>query len=161
LKEDHKTVENAITLCTALIEPFTENMFSVDVEVRVAPSLCTTWSEVECQDNNRIVTFQNLPVQLYAPPLLSNLPSKQDQPASHKFWHMNLKWMLNVHFLGGDAEHEPHPDPTDLMEELAEDLADPTDPKWHSGIGAEVWEEFLEQKMQVAQAMLGPDDDEV
>ncbi|KAJ7920953.1 hypothetical protein B0H13DRAFT_1985914, partial [Mycena leptocephala] len=99
LHELYRTVENAITLCTELTGPFTENMFSVDFE-----------------DNNRIVTFVDLP--------------------------------------------QEDPDPNDLMDELVEDRADLNDPKWHSGVGVEVWEEFLGQKLAAKQAMYDSEDDE-
>ncbi|KAJ7930254.1 hypothetical protein B0H13DRAFT_1962184 [Mycena leptocephala] len=145
LHELYRTVENAITLCTELTGPFTENMFSVDFE-----------------DNNRIVTFVDLPQEAdpSGPPLrlATHLPRLS---ASKMFWHLHFKWSLRVHFLGGDVSLEVQdPDPNDLMDELVEDRADLNDPKWHSGVGGEVWEEFLGQTLAAKQAMYDSEDDE-
>jgi hypothetical protein len=75
----------------------------------------------------------------------------QPEQAAARFWHRNLKWSLQVHFSGGDVCSmcfEPQdPNPLDLMEELAEDEADLTEDKWHSGVGAEVLAEYMEQRM--------------
>lgn len=49
-----------------------------------------------------------------------------------------------------------NPPPSVLMEELAEEDADLTDPKWHSAVGAEVLEEYMQQKMTLSR-ILGSD----
>ncbi|KAF8213949.1 hypothetical protein K438DRAFT_1802611 [Mycena galopus ATCC 62051] len=69
LHEAYRTVENAITLCTQLLEPFMENMFSVDIE----PHRC----------------LRRSPQQ--SPPLPLNL---RRQSASSEFWHLHFKWTL-------------------------------------------------------------------
>ncbi|KAJ7752206.1 hypothetical protein DFH07DRAFT_1031862 [Mycena maculata] len=126
-RQPFRTPENTLTLCSALVGPFQENILSVDFE-----------------DAARIVTFQDLPSDV--PPLLTHL--HQPAQAAARFWHRNLKWSLQVHFSGGDVCFEPQdPDPLDLMEELAEDEADLTEDKWHSGVGAEVLAEYMEQRM--------------
>ncbi|KAJ7738073.1 hypothetical protein DFH07DRAFT_841397 [Mycena maculata] len=115
-----QTVENTITLCTELTGPFAENIFSVDVE-----------------DDSRIVTFQSLPKAL---PLLP----RPRLGAVARFWNLHFKWTLDVHFTGGDVSLEPpDPHPVLLMEELAEGDVDLTEPKWQSGAGAEVLEEYM------------------
>ncbi|KAJ6562561.1 hypothetical protein B0H19DRAFT_1260128 [Mycena capillaripes] len=130
-KEAFRTVDNALTLCTALAGAFNQNLLSVDVE-----------------DASRIVTFQELPS---APPLLSHLSS---EPGAGRFWHLNFKWTLQVHFVGGDVSFEPQdPSPEALMDELVEEEADLTNAKWHSGVGAEVLAEYMEQRMSVLQAL--------
>ena len=64
------------------------------------------------------------------------------------FWRLHFKWTLGAHFLGGDICYEKQdPSPEDLMDELAEDCADLNDPKWQSGVGAEVLAEFIQQQM--------------
>lgn len=128
-------------------------------------------SQVQRQDNDRIVTFVDLPQEVdpSEPPLrlATHVPRLS---ASNMFWHLHFKWSLRVHFLGGDVSLEiQDPDPNDLMEELVEDHADLNDPKWHS-VGVEVWEEFLGQKLaakydseddeDAEQAMSASEDDE-
>jgi hypothetical protein len=39
------------------------------------------------------------------------------------------------------------------MEKLAEEYADFGDPKWHSGVGAEVLEEYMQQKMTLSRIL--------
>ncbi|KAJ6520246.1 hypothetical protein C8R45DRAFT_1086127 [Mycena sanguinolenta] len=121
----YRNVDNAITLCNMLVEPFMDNMVSVDTE-----------------DNNRIITFLDLPIRVPdAPPLPSHLP----RPAS-LYWYYHFKWTLRAHFVGGDvSSDEVDPHPNTLMEELVEHYADIRDAKWQSGIGAEVLAEFLQQ----------------
>ncbi|KAJ6605948.1 hypothetical protein B0H10DRAFT_586481 [Mycena sp. CBHHK59/15] len=123
LHETYRTVDNAFTLRVALIEPFTQNMFSVDVK-----------------DHSRVVAFQDLPS---APPLPSHLPRPS---VSDFFWHLHFKRTLGIHILGGDPSTELENTAYDLMDEFAEDVADLNEPKWHSGVGAEVLEEWLKQR---------------
>ncbi|KAJ7814969.1 hypothetical protein B0H14DRAFT_2848988 [Mycena olivaceomarginata] len=130
-----QTVENTITLCTALTGPFAENIFSVDVE-----------------DDSRIVTFQNLSD---APPLLPR--PRPDTVA--RFWNLHFKWTLDVHFTGGDVSLEPpDPHPVLLMEELAEGDVDVTESKWQSGAGAEVLEEYMSMRQASGSVEFDGDD---
>jgi hypothetical protein len=43
------------------------------------------------------------------------------------------------------------------MDKLAEEYADLRNPKWHSGVGAEVLGEYMQQKMTLSR-ILGSDD---
>ncbi|KAJ7222767.1 hypothetical protein B0H12DRAFT_299420 [Mycena haematopus] len=138
LHESYRTVDNAITVCSTLVEPFMENTFSIDV-----------------QDNSRIVPFVDLPTRApTAPPLPSHLP-RPDHCGSPTaaFWHLHFKRTLSVHFNGGDVSLEPHdPSPQALMDELVEDCADLQDGKWQSGVGAEVLAEFMRQTISMNDA---------
>ncbi|KAF7366901.1 hypothetical protein MSAN_00948800 [Mycena sanguinolenta] len=133
LHEVYRCLENAITLCDALVEPYMENMFSIDME-----------------DSGRIITFVDLCMKIpSAPSLPSHLPHHS---ASHMFWQLHFKLTLGVHFLGGDIEFEEHnPNPQELMDELVEEEANFQDSKWQSGVGAEVLAEFLDQRMCIGQ----------
>ncbi|KAJ6460573.1 hypothetical protein C8R45DRAFT_1221026 [Mycena sanguinolenta] len=138
LYERYRTVDNAITLCTSLMEPFMENMFSVDIE-----------------DNNHIVTFCDVAARSPRAPSLPSHVSRFSSPAS-AFWYLNFKWTLRFYFTGGDVSFEEHDmDPDDLMDDLVEDRADLTDEKWQSGVGAEVLAEFMEQTLCVKRAQGG------
>ncbi|KAJ7816200.1 hypothetical protein B0H14DRAFT_2845105 [Mycena olivaceomarginata] len=136
LYEAYRTVDNAITLCTALIEPFMENMFSVDIE-----------------DNSHIITFLDLPTRVpTAPSVPSHLPRHCPSASlTATFWHL--------HFNGPSAFEPQDPHPQDLMDDLVEDCADLQDAKWQSGIGAEVLAEFLQQQMCIKSAHEGFDDE--
>ncbi|KAJ7243588.1 hypothetical protein B0H12DRAFT_829267 [Mycena haematopus] len=136
LHEAYRTAENAITLCDALITPFMENMFSIDIE-----------------DAGRIINFGDLPIEVPN----AHLPRNS---ASHMFWYLHFKWTLRVHFHGGDIAFEQQsPNPQELMDELGDDCADLHDLKWHSGVGAEVLAEFLEQQLCIKQADFNDDSD--
>lgn len=41
LHEEYRSLENAITLCNTLVEPYMENMFSIDIEVLLPSVICT------------------------------------------------------------------------------------------------------------------------
>ncbi|KAK7007775.1 hypothetical protein R3P38DRAFT_3026172 [Favolaschia claudopus] len=124
------TIDNAVTLCQALVEPFMENMFSVDID-----------------DNKRIVTFADLTSYPNAPSLPTELPSL---PAgAEQYWRANFKRTLMVHFYGGDIafeKSEPGLNPDDLFEEVAEWGYDPKHPKWETPIGKAVLTEYEEQR---------------
>ena len=66
------------------------------------------------------------------------------------FWRLHFKWTLGVHFPGGDIYYEKQDTPPqDLMDELVDNCADLNDPKWQSGVGAEVLAEFIQQQMSL------------
>ncbi|KAJ6578960.1 hypothetical protein B0H10DRAFT_2236012 [Mycena sp. CBHHK59/15] len=120
LHETYRTVDNAFTLRVALIEPFTQNMFSVDVK----PS-------------------RRVP----GPPECS--PTPFPPPSTFRFRLLlasAFQRTLGIHILGGDPSTELENTAYDLMDEFAEDVADLNEPKWHSGVGAEVLEEWLKQR---------------
>ncbi|KAJ6629058.1 hypothetical protein B0H10DRAFT_2184471 [Mycena sp. CBHHK59/15] len=131
LHEAYKTVENAITLSEALIEPFAQNMFSVDVN----------------EGRRSIITFQDIPGPQTLP---SQLPRDS---VSDRFWHLNFKWALSVHFLGGDPSMDWDQTASDLMEEIVEGGADLTEEKWCSPIGAEVVAEYMEDIFALEEPM--------
>ncbi|KAJ7851960.1 hypothetical protein B0H14DRAFT_2760869 [Mycena olivaceomarginata] len=142
LYEAYRTVDNAVTLCDPLIEPFMENMFSVDIE-----------------DNHHIITFLDFPTRVPAAPSLpSHLPRHSLE--TDAFWYLHFKWTLRVHFVGGDVSFEPQdPHPDEFMDELIDDCADLQDAKWQSGVGAEVLAEFMQQTINIKTAHGGSDDE--
>ncbi|KAK7007760.1 hypothetical protein R3P38DRAFT_3026087, partial [Favolaschia claudopus] len=130
IKKAYNTIDNAVTLCQALVEPFMENKFSVDID-----------------DNKRIVTFADLTAYPNAPSLPNELPSLPVGAA--QYWRANFKRTLMVHFYGGDIAFEkPEPglNPDDLFEEVAEWGYDPKHPKWETPIGKAVLAEYEEQR---------------
>ncbi|KAK6984910.1 hypothetical protein R3P38DRAFT_3102186 [Favolaschia claudopus] len=124
------TIDNAVTLCQALVEPFMENKFSVDID-----------------DNKRIVTFADLTAYPNAPSLPNELPFL---PAgAEQYWRANFKRTLMVHFYGGDIAFEkPEPglNPEELFEEVAEWGYDPTHSRWETPVGKAVLAEYEEQR---------------
>ncbi|KAF7333229.1 hypothetical protein MSAN_02430300 [Mycena sanguinolenta] len=131
LAEAYRTADNAIMLCNALIQPLMQNTLSIDTE-----------------DNHRIVTFVDFPTRVpTAPSVPSHLPHHPPMSAV-AFWYLHFKWTLRTHFVGGDVTSEEHdPDPSVLMDELIDDRANLQDPKWNTGIGAEVLADFFEQTL--------------
>jgi len=127
-----KQMENAITLRQDLLEPWSENMFGIDVD-----------------DDYRIIVFQDLPAGLTLP---SHLPPNSTRP-SDEFLRLNLRWCIGVHFFGGDiSEDYSVGDVQTLMSELIESN-NLTDEKWQSGLGAEVLEEFLKWSAEAKQGL--------
>ncbi|KAK7040422.1 hypothetical protein R3P38DRAFT_2894372 [Favolaschia claudopus] len=130
INKTYNTIDNAVTLCQALVEPFMENIFSVDID-----------------DNKRIVTFADLTAYPNAPSLPTELPFLPAGAAP--YWRANFKRTLMVHFYGGDVAFEkPEPglNPEDLFEEVAEWGYDPKHPKWETPIGKAVLADYEEQR---------------
>jgi len=130
--DSFKRMENAITLREDLLGPWSENMFSVDVD-----------------DDYRIIVFKDLPEGLTLP---SHLSPDSPRPSDY-FLRSNFKWCIGVHFFGGDiSEDYSVGDVQTLMSELIESN-NLTDEKWQSGIGAEVLEEFMKWSAEAKQGL--------
>ncbi|KAF7332634.1 hypothetical protein MKEN_00146200 [Mycena kentingensis (nom. inval.)] len=123
--------DNAITICGSLVDTFYENAFAADPE--------NDW---------RIVAVGSLPAGI--PPILTRIIGLK-LPRSSRFWQLNLRYTLQVHMDGGEANPDySHVDPNTWMEELGEEKANLNDPKWQTGIGKEIMEEFLAQQISLA-----------
>ncbi|KAF7290628.1 hypothetical protein MIND_01303000 [Mycena indigotica] len=123
-----KVVDNLITICSVLVDPFMHNLFSVDLE-----------------DNARIIVFDDLPSGVPTLPLrLPTLPS----PASTDFWKSSFIVTLGNFFPAGELDEDGSRRTRSgnaglLMEELHDDCADLDDPKWQSDVGTEVVQVYM------------------
>ncbi|KAJ7074523.1 hypothetical protein C8F01DRAFT_1100755 [Mycena amicta] len=129
--DKHRVLDNIVTICAALAEPFNGNVFTVDLD-----------------DNGRIITFDDLPSESpQLPPCLTVLPLS---PSSEHFWRLNFKYTLLIYFPAGDASRDyARYNPSEWMRELMENEADLDDEKWHTGYGREVLEVFTRQLLSV------------
>ncbi|KAF7329128.1 hypothetical protein MKEN_00173300 [Mycena kentingensis (nom. inval.)] len=131
--EDYRVVENVMTICSALVPAFYQNLFSVDFG-----------------DAQTIVSFATLPDG--TPELPSHLPGDVHAPAH--FWTQSFAFTLKVHFPGGGGEEDfDGYNPVAWMDELNARQPQLDDPKWQTPYGREVFEVYLEQEMEMKERM--------
>ncbi|KAJ7201656.1 hypothetical protein GGX14DRAFT_399984 [Mycena pura] len=149
--EDYRTPANIITVWVGFAELLNRNLITVDGE-----------------DNDRIVTFENIKLpegmNLRASLRSLTVPSSSSTPSPPEvicpggpssatgidFWRLHFAWSLRVQVGGGDAGQEyADVQALCLMDELKDSeygatCLDPLDEKWQTGIGAETLSVFLE-----------------
>ncbi|KAK7014044.1 hypothetical protein R3P38DRAFT_3004594 [Favolaschia claudopus] len=139
--EAFRVEANVITLGEDLVQPFKENMFSVDIH-----------------DRSRIITFVDIP---NAPALPSHLPFPPDG-SSLEFWGLSFKRTLGIYFHGGDIAHdryEPGCSPEQLMSDVADWGYNSEDDVWKTVAGAAELAE-LERREALEDSDSDSDDDE-
>ncbi|KAJ6512942.1 hypothetical protein C8R45DRAFT_1088039 [Mycena sanguinolenta] len=124
----YQTLENTVTMSSALVEPFHQNTFTVDVD-----------------NDYCIVQFDSV-VGCNLPPRLAMVT------ASHEFWRESFKWALSTYIPGTDVRDDfPDTEPARLMQQLYNGKANLAEDVWGSDIGEEVLDQYLlEAEMEEA-----------
>ncbi|KAF7290608.1 hypothetical protein MIND_01301000 [Mycena indigotica] len=122
-----RLVDNLITICSSLAEPFQRNAFSVDME-----------------DGGRIIKFVDLPDESPVLPLYLPAP----RPSAVRFWDLNFKYTLAVFLPAGDpATTGDYDDYVAWMEELSQSQANLRNPKWQTALGRQVLEAYMMREL--------------